>query len=95
MVFGEGGARLYSLIKTHSEEPLKSPAAIMESLIGGHSAGKVFSGGGQKSFFGAGGGAAITLSAVCMKFMHPRHTCPPPFPSLVSLFLLSFFFFFF
>lgn len=52
------------MIKTHSEEPFKSPVPIMESLIGAYSAGKVFSGGEKKKSFGE---ATITLSAaLCM-----------------------------
>lgn len=51
---GVGPACIHGLtmIKTHSEEPFKGPVAIMESLIGAHSARKVFSAGGES----AGGG---------------------------------------
>lgn len=51
---GEGPACIHGLtmIKTHSEEPFNGPVPIMESLIGAHSAGKVFSAGGES----AGGG---------------------------------------
>lgn len=38
-----------TMIKTHSEEPFKGPVPIMESLIGGHSARKVFSAGGESA----------------------------------------------
>lgn len=65
------------MIKTHSEEPFKGPVPIMESLIGAHSARKVFSargesaGGGRrerkKTFFLDRREATITLSAaLCM-----------------------------
>lgn len=78
---GEGPACIHGLtmIKTHSEEPFKGPVPIMESLIGAHSARKVFSAGGEsaggggeegakkKVFFLDESEATITLSAaLCM-----------------------------
>lgn len=69
----EGAACIHGLtmIKTHSEEPFKSPVPIIESLIGAYSARKVFSGGEKKSF----GEATITLlPCVCKIYaaLHPR-----------------------
>ena len=63
------------MIKTHSEEPLKSPALIIESLIGAYSPRKVFSGGKKKSFREA----TITMpAALCMSNLYRPS---PLFPS--------------
>lgn len=78
---GGGGARRIhdlTMIKTHSEEPFKRPAPIMESLIGAYSAGKVFSGGGKKKF---------VCCLVDVKFMQQ----PPPSHFSNSFFFSSLF----
>lgn len=85
----EGASCIHSLtmIKTHSEEPFKSPVPIMESLIGAYSAGKVFSEGAKKKVSGKQQSLCL-LPCVCKIYaaLHPS--------TLFQLFLLSFFFFF-
>lgn len=73
----EGSAvfRGLTMIKTHSEEPLKSPVPIMESLIGAYSAGKVFSG-GEKKFQGSNNHFVCCL--VYVKFMQRSSPSPSP-----------------
>lgn len=73
----EGASCIHSLtmIKTHSEEPFKSPVPIMESLIGAYSAGKVFSEGAKKKFQGSNNHFVCCLVYVkCM-----QRSTPPPF----------------
>lgn len=73
------------MIKTHSEEPFKGPAPIMESLIGAYSARKLFAGGGggRKKVSGKQQSLCL-LPRVCKIYaaLHPS--------SLFQLFLLSF-----
>lgn len=80
----EGAACIHGLtmIKTHSEEPFKSPVPIMESLIGAYSARKVFSGGGKKKVLGKQQSLCLL---VYVKFM--QRSTPS---TLFQLFLLSF-----
>lgn len=82
----EGAACIHGLtmIKTHSEEPFKSPVPIMESLIGAYSARKVFSGGEKKKFWGSNNHFVCCL--VYVKFM--QRSTPS---TLFQVFLLSFF----
>lgn len=75
---GRGVCCIHSLtmIKTHSEEPFKSPVPIMESLIGAYSSWKVFSGGEEKKKFW-GSNNHFVCCLVYVKFM--QRSIPPPF----------------
>lgn len=72
------------MIKTHSEEPFKSPVPIMESLIGAYSARKVFFRQEKKKFGGSNNHFVCCL--VYIKFMQPSTSS-----TLFQLFCLSFF----
>lgn len=83
-----------TMIKTHSEEPFKGPVPIMESLIGGYSARKVFSAGGKSAggyggrkktffFFGQeGSNNHFVHCLVYVKFIQRSFTSPSLLPSL-------------